>query len=351
MKQQYILTNTNSFNPKHICECGQCFRWNDRPDGSYTGVFGNNVLNVKQENNQIIFSGICDGNIEEICKDYFDLDTDYNKIKVELSKIDDNLKQGIKYGEGIRILKQDLWEMIISYIISANNNIPRIKKIIERISEKYGNRLELDGEIFYTFPTVEQLSKATVEELPAASSANKGHVYVVGNKEYASDGSSWILLGDEGSYVLKTTYEAHLETQAEVDKGQSDKIKAIEDDIKANRESWASKTSVTDPTAGDGKITVDGVEMVVYDDSALAGRVSTVEGKVKTLEETTIPTLATKEEVKVERERIDSIVNTTIPTLATKAEVKDAINNSHTHSNKDILDATTASFTTDLKTK
>ena len=165
MKQQYILTNTNSFNPKHIFECGQCFRWNENPDGSYTGVFGNNVLNVKQENNNIIFSGICDGNIEEICKDYFDLDTDYNQIKDKLSKIDDNLKQGIQYGEGIRILKQDLWEMIISYIISANNNIPRIKKIIERMSEKYGNKLELDGEIFYTFPTVEQLSKATVEEL------------------------------------------------------------------------------------------------------------------------------------------------------------------------------------------
>ena len=165
MKQQYILTNTNSFNPKHIFECGQCFRWNEQPDGSYTGVFGNNVLNVKQENNQIIFSGICDGNIEEICKNYFDLDTDYAQIKNELSKIDDNLKQGIQYGDGIRILKQDLWETIISFIISANNNIPRIKKIIERISEKYGNKLELDGETFYSFPTVEQLSKATVDEL------------------------------------------------------------------------------------------------------------------------------------------------------------------------------------------
>ena len=191
----------------------------------------------------------------------------------------------------------------------------------------------------------------SVEKLPAASADNAGHVYVIGNKEYASDGSSWILLGDEGSYVLKTTYEAHLLAQEAIDQGQSDKIKAIEDDIKANRESWASKTSVTDPTSGDGKITVDGVEMVVYDDSALAGRVTTVEGKVKTLEETTIPTLATKEEVEVERERIDSIVNTTIPTLATKAEVKDALDNSHTHSNKDILDATTASFTTELKTK
>ena len=165
MKQQYILNQVNSFNPKHIFECGQCFRWNKQEDGSYTGVFKNNVLNVKQENSRIIFSGICEGNIEEVCKDYFDLNTDYEKIKNELSKIDDNLKQGIKYGEGIRILKQDLWETIISFIISANNNIPRIKKIIEKLSEKYGNKLELDGITYYSFPTVEQLSKATVEEL------------------------------------------------------------------------------------------------------------------------------------------------------------------------------------------
>ena len=191
----------------------------------------------------------------------------------------------------------------------------------------------------------------SVENLPVASTDNAGHVYLVGDLEYASNGTSWIQLGQNGDFVLDSIYQAHLKAQAATDKGQSDAIKAIEDDIKANRESWASKTSVTDPTARDGKITVDGVEMVVYDDSALAGRVSTVEGKVKTLEETTIPTLATKEEVKVERERIDSIVNTTIPTLATKAEVKDAIDNSHTHSNKDILDATTASFTTELKTK
>ena len=165
MEQKYILNKIDSFNPKHIFECGQCFRWNVQKNGSYTGVFRNNVINVKQENDTIIFSGVCDGNIEEICKEYFDLETDYSEIKSKLASIDDNLKQGICYGEGIRILKQDLWETIISFIISANNNIPRIKKIIERISEKYGNKLELEGDIYYSFPTVEQLSKATVQDL------------------------------------------------------------------------------------------------------------------------------------------------------------------------------------------
>ena len=71
----------------------------------------------------IVITGICDGNIEDICKNYFDLDRNYEEIKETLSLIDDNMKESIKYGEGIRILNQDLWEMIISFIISANNNI------------------------------------------------------------------------------------------------------------------------------------------------------------------------------------------------------------------------------------
>jgi N-glycosylase/DNA lyase len=167
MEQQYILKNVKSFNVKHIFECGQCFRWNREEDGSYTGVFKDNLLNVKQDGNKVIFSGKCNGNIETICREYFDLNTDYEEIKKELSKVDDNVKKGIKYGEGIRILNQDLWETIISFIISANNNIPRIKKIIERISEAYGEKIIWKGKTYYSFPLPEQLSKASVEDLRA----------------------------------------------------------------------------------------------------------------------------------------------------------------------------------------
>ena len=66
-EQEYILKDTSSFEPKHIFECGQCFRWDEQKDGSYTGIFGNNVLNVKQEPNKITISGICDGDIKEVC--------------------------------------------------------------------------------------------------------------------------------------------------------------------------------------------------------------------------------------------------------------------------------------------
>ena len=148
-----------------IFDCGQCFRWNKEKDGSYTGVFGENVLNVSKNDDIVTFKGICIGNIEKVCRDYFDLDRDYKAIRDKLAQIDDNLKVSVEYGKGIRILNQDLWETIISFIISANNNIPRIKGIIERLAKTYGKKITYNGKDYYTFPTPESLNKATVQDL------------------------------------------------------------------------------------------------------------------------------------------------------------------------------------------
>ena len=164
-EQEYKIENIKSFELADIFDCGQCFRWNKQEDGSYTGIFKENVMNVQKNGDTVIFKGICNGNIKEIVQDYFDLNRNYEEIKEKLSQIDDNMKISIEYGQGIRILNQDLWEMIISYIISANNNIPRIKGIIERLSQKYGKELSWNGNKYYTFPTIEELSKASVKEL------------------------------------------------------------------------------------------------------------------------------------------------------------------------------------------
>ena len=162
--QEYVLKNPESFNLEHIFECGQCFRWNKQEDGSYTGIFKENVLNVKQNGQDFIFRGICNGNIEKIIDEYFDLNRNYDEIKQNLSSIDESMATSIKYGEGIRLLNQDLWETIISFIISANNNIPRIKGIIERLSAKYGKEIIWKEKSYYTFPTPEQLKDVTVDE-------------------------------------------------------------------------------------------------------------------------------------------------------------------------------------------
>ena len=164
-EQEIILNNINSFNPIHIFECGQCFRWNKQEDNSYIGVVGNNVLQVKKTNNNVEIKSMGEDNLATLANNYFDLQRDYDKIKKELSQIDKYLAESITYGEGIRILNQDLWETIISFIISANNNIPRIKGIIEKISKKYGNSIEWDNHTYYTFPTVEQLQKVSIKEL------------------------------------------------------------------------------------------------------------------------------------------------------------------------------------------
>ena len=164
-EEKYILKNQKSFKLKDIFECGQCFRWNEQEDGSYTGIWKENVVNVKQKNDEIIFEGVTKSeNLEKEIKEYFDIERDYEEIKTKLEKIDDNMRKSIEYGEGIRILNQDLWETIISFIISANNNIPRIKGIIERISKTYGKEIKYKEKSYYTFPTAEELKDVTVEE-------------------------------------------------------------------------------------------------------------------------------------------------------------------------------------------
>ena len=163
-EQEYILKNADSFELKDIFDCGQCFRWKEMEDGSYTGIFRHNVMNVKKVGNDVIFKGICEENITDEVEKYFDLNRDYNSIKKTLSKIDTYMKNSIEYGKGIRILNQDLWETIISFIISANNNIPRIKGIVERMSKKYGDKIVFDGEEYYTFPSPEQLKDVSVED-------------------------------------------------------------------------------------------------------------------------------------------------------------------------------------------
>lgn len=167
MENEYRLKKQESFELKDIFECGQCFRWNKNEDESYTGVIKDAVINVKKENDEIIFKGVCDKDFENKIREYFDLETNYTEYKEKLSNIDVFLKESVEFGSGIRILKQDLWECIISFIISANNNIPRIKKIIEKLSKTYGKKIVWNDEIYYLFPSPEELSKASIQDLRA----------------------------------------------------------------------------------------------------------------------------------------------------------------------------------------
>lgn len=159
------LNNLSDFELVHIFECGQCFRWQKENDGSYTGVIKYGVVNIKKDDDKVVISGSFDANDKEKICDYFDLNSDYASIKRKLELNDENMKKAIEYGYGIRILNQDSWEMLISFIISAANNIPRISKTIENISRAYGQKITWNEKDYYKFPTPKELSKATVEEL------------------------------------------------------------------------------------------------------------------------------------------------------------------------------------------
>ena len=139
-KQEYVLDKIECFELKDTFTCGQCFRWQENLDGSYTGIVRQNVINIKEEKNRYHIKSIGNENIKELVYQYFDLERDYLKLQKYLSKIDKNMETSIKYGKGIRLLNQDLWETIISFIISANNNIPRIQKIIQRLSRSIWKR-------------------------------------------------------------------------------------------------------------------------------------------------------------------------------------------------------------------
>lgn len=160
-----ILEDVENFDARAIFTCGQAFRWYEEKDGSFTTVHLGRVLNVLNEKDRVVFKGT---NLEEFKKiwlDYFDLNTNYKEIRKTLSG-NEILVNAMEYGKGIRILNQNHFEMLISFIISANNMIPRIKKSIEVISMRYGKFIcEDENRKYYSFPTVEELSNATVEDL------------------------------------------------------------------------------------------------------------------------------------------------------------------------------------------
>lgn len=157
------IGNIKDFNLTHIFECGQCFRWISQPDGSYRGIVNGKAARVSFDGELLFIenSGIHD--FINIWFDYFDLGTDYSKIKAVLEK-DEIMKEAIKTGYGIRLLRQDFWEMLISFIISANNMIPRIMKIVDTLSMQKGKCIDADS-CCYSFPEIESLASATLEEI------------------------------------------------------------------------------------------------------------------------------------------------------------------------------------------
>jgi len=153
------------FNLKFTLECGQCFRWKCIDENMYIGVIEDRVIKIKQDNEKIYVWSNIKENLKEVIYEYFDFNTDYEKLEKNISKIDSNIAKSLQYTSGIHILNQPLFETIISYIISANNNIKRISKSVEEISRKFGKKVVFEKNEYYLFPTIQELSMATIDDL------------------------------------------------------------------------------------------------------------------------------------------------------------------------------------------
>lgn len=160
-----IIEGAKDFHIGQTLECGQCFRFDKLKEDDYILVANKKILHIDQKEDCIIFYNT---NIEEfnsIWKNYFDLDRDYGLIKNALLEKDRILEEAIRSKYGVRILNQDFFEMLISFIISQNKQIPHIKQIVELLSVRYGEKLgEINGKEYYSFPSANRLSKVTEEE-------------------------------------------------------------------------------------------------------------------------------------------------------------------------------------------
>lgn len=175
MEKIYEIDGLRDFELDHIFDCGQCFRWRKEGDGSYTGTALGRVVNFSYYPDKfddgcgrLVAANCSQEEFEQIWKTYFDLERDYGQIKKTLASGDEIMTKAIAYGKGIRILQQDFWETMVSFIISQNNNIPRIQRCIETLAERYGKPLEVfRGRRYFNIPAAEvvaELDEASLRE-------------------------------------------------------------------------------------------------------------------------------------------------------------------------------------------
>ncbi len=203
------IQEVKNFRLRQTFECGQCFRFKKISDFNYIVIAFGKVIELKEEKNNIHIYNSTEEDVKNIWIKYFDFERDYSSIKKELSK-DEILKKSVEFGSGIRILNQDPFEILISFIISARNSIPSIMKTINKISVKYGSRIEYNGEEYYAFPTIDQIKDATLEEIQETG---------------ASFRSKYIIDTIRNIYISKNNTE-----KIDFDRYDLDYIKSLNDD-------------------------------------------------------------------------------------------------------------------------
>ena len=201
------VTIEDDFNLDKTASCGQCFRAKEVTEGVYRFITNSNVVYIKQID-EITFEVSCGADEwTNIWENYFDLATNYKKIRSNISKLNNYLKEAAEIGEGIRILRQDPFETLISFIISQRKSIPSIKTSVERIANKYGKPITSTYETVNTFPTLDEVKAALPLDLSGCGLAYRAD-YIKDAVDKLNDGvinldELWHKTDDELTEELK----------------------------------------------------------------------------------------------------------------------------------------------------
>ena len=179
---QIVISDVRDLDLEQALDCGQSFRWEKQDDGSFSGVAFDKYVNISLDGTDMIIKNAVEDD-RELWFDYFDLALDYGKIREDISGIHPVLKEAAKYAPGIRILRQEPYEALCTFIISQNNNIKRIKGIVGRLCENFGDEIE-DG--IYGFPSAERLAELTPDDLAPLRAGFRNRYIIDSAKKVAS---------------------------------------------------------------------------------------------------------------------------------------------------------------------
>ncbi len=177
-----VIPDVRDLDLEQTLDCGQSFRWEKQNDGSFSGVAFGKYVNISLDGTDMIIKNAAPDD-EKIWREYFDLELDYGKIRGDISKLHPVLEEAARYAPGIRILRQEPYEALCTFIISQNNNIKRIKGIVARLCESFGDEID---EGVYTFPTAERLAELTPDDLAPLRAGFRNRYIIDSAKKVAS---------------------------------------------------------------------------------------------------------------------------------------------------------------------
>lgn len=206
-----VIANLENFDLAQTLDCGQAFRWQEDSDGTWRGIAHGRSVRLQRDKDKLIIHSMSEQEFGSVWRRYFDLDRDYGAV-ISACKGNELLEKAARYGGGIRILVQEPWETLCSFIISQNNNIPRIKGIIERLCENFGKPIE-GG---YSFPEPAVLAPLSVEDLAPLRSGFRAKYILDAARKVVSGEAELVSLAD---MPYETAHES-----LKIIKGVGDKV-------------------------------------------------------------------------------------------------------------------------------